>query len=60
MNKGQKKFNSVLTVILIIVVIAIIIIGAFWGVTAYKNSKLNSDGVNAADQFEENVTKGNW
>ena len=58
MNNSSKKFNKVLTVILVLVVVAIIILGSFWGYTAYKNNKINSEGANSADQFVENVTKG--
>ena len=51
----EKKFNKVLTVILIIVVIAIFIVLGFWGFDLYQKYYINASANQALDEFNNRI-----
>ena len=51
----EKKFNTVLTVILVIAVIAILILAGFWIYDFYTKYKLDQDALNAIAEFENAI-----
>ena len=51
----EKKYNKVLTVILIIVVIAIFIVLGFWGFDLYQKYYINSSANQALDEFDNRI-----
>ena len=51
----EKKYNKVLTVILIIVVVAIFIVLAFWGFDLYQKYYINASANQALDEFNNRI-----
>ena len=52
----EKKYNKVLTVILIVVVAAIFIVLGFWGYDLYQKYYINASANQALDEFDNRVT----
>lgn len=52
----DKKYNKILTVVLIIVVIAIFIILGFWGYDIYQKYYINSESNEILDEFDNRIT----
>lgn len=53
----EKKFNNVLTVILVIAVIAILILVGFWAYDFYTKYKLEQDALKAIAEFENAISQ---
>ena len=51
----EKKYNKVLTVILIIVVVAIFIVLGFWGFDLYQKYYINASANQALDEFDNRI-----
>ena len=52
----EKKYNKVLTVILIIIVVAIFIVLGFWGYDLYQKYYINTSANQAIEEFDNRVT----
>lgn len=51
----EKKYNKVLTVILIIVVVAIFVVLGFWGFDLYQKYYINASANQALDEFDNRI-----
>lgn len=51
----EKKFNNILTVILVIAIIATVILAGFWIYDTYSKNKVDKDAEEAIEQFNNQI-----
>ena len=56
MSISEKKFNKVLTGILVVVVVGIVLVGAVFGRSIVEKIIQNKEAENAVNEFDQRVT----